>query len=286
MGDGIRAPTPEIAQALARHGIRPVRIALVSPMRERKGRRLAYRVDAPDGTIVKLRQFESDDAARRVFDLRSGLADAFAPAIGVCGPVLLEEWIEGTPIDPVEGEARAGEAGELLGRLHARPVDARLPATIATARWRAGAESDLEVLLAAGRLGPAEGSRLCEELRAGDPAAERATLTHLDFCRENFLLDRRGRLRVIDNEQISIEPLGLDLGRTYERWPMSVSAWGEFLRGYRSVAPREPQAIGFWRVVAALVAARVLLQLDPGRLAPTLALLRRFGAGDGLSDPA
>jgi aminoglycoside phosphotransferase (APT) family kinase protein len=81
---------------------------------------------------------------------------------------------------------------------------------------------------------------------------------------------------VIDNELIAIGPPGIDLARSFDRWPMSEAAWARFLAAYRSSAPAEPAALDFWMIVTILVGARVRLQRSPERLAATLARLRRL----------
>ena len=82
--------------------------------------------------------------------------------------------------------------------------------------------------------------------------------------------------------QIAIEPAGFDLGRTFQRWPMSPAAWRRFHDGYRSARASEPGAGAFWRYAAALVGARVYLQRGSPQLAPTIALLRRLLAGEAI----
>ena len=78
------APPPEssgeLESALDRHGIKPRAVSLVSPLKELKGRRWAYRVEGDDGRVVKARQFEDDGAARRAVELLADVEDAFAPA--------------------------------------------------------------------------------------------------------------------------------------------------------------------------------------------------------------
>jgi len=280
---------PEVAwdveEALSQHGLRPLRIELVSPLGPQKGIRFAYRVDTDDGHRVKVRHFGSDDHARRHFELRAGLEAAFAPALAHYRCVLIEEWVEGAPLTEPEAEARAEEAGALLGRLHAQPLGTDAPATIPTRKGSDGAESDLELLSGRGELAPGEVDRLRAEIRQRDPVAARTALIHLDFCAENMLIERGGKLRVIDNELVSINPTGLDLGRTFHRWPMSEGAWVRFFRGYRSAAPREPEPTGFWRIAATLTAARVFLARSPQCLERSIALLRRFAEGKSLSDP-
>jgi Ser/Thr protein kinase RdoA (MazF antagonist) len=275
----------DVEAALDRHGLRTRRIELVSPLGERKGIRFAYRVDADDGRSVKVRHFGTAEDARRHFGLRAGLEAAFSPVLAHHGPVVLEEWVEGVPLGDLESEALAAEAGALLGRLHARPFGPDTPSVISTRKWIEGADSDLAILTSAGVLACAEADRLAAELRRRDPMSARTALVHLDFCAENMLIDPRGELRVIDNELLAINPPGLDVGRTFHRWPMSEATWACFLGGYRSAAPGEPEAIGFWKIAAALVGTRVFLQRIPQRVAPSVALLRRFAAGERLSDP-
>ena len=169
-----------------------------------------------------------------------------------------------------------------FSRLHARALDADEPATFGTAEWSARALSDLEILSRAGKLARAESAALQAAIQQRDPSTARAALTHNDFCAENMLIDTRGHLRVIDNERLAIAPAGFDVGRTFDRWPMSEDAWACFRRGYRSSAPADVEALGFWKIVAALVGARVRYQRSPERLDAALALLRRFAAGRSL----
>lgn len=273
----------DIEAALERQHLRPRRIELVSPLKERKGVRLAYRVDTDDGRTVKLRHFGVPAAARAHLALRAGLDDSFAPAGTLCGAVLFEEWIDGIELTALDPEEWTHEAGALLGRLHARPLEPALaPTNDDTGRWRAAAESDVEILRRAGSLSRAEAAVLLRELARRDPGTTRIALIHKDFCAENMLVDHSGRLRVIDNEQLEIGPAGFDLGRTFHRWPMSDQAWRSFSDGYRSAAPADPGATGFWRLSASLVGTRVFLERMPERLDASLSLLRRFVAGRDL----
>lgn len=277
-------PTPEVAAALRAAGLRPRHIALVSPLREAKGRRLAWRVESDTGDVVKARQFESAAAARAVFALRDGLEPAFVPARACHGCVLLEEWVAGRALTPAEAEAHAEAAGALLGRLHARALPDGSPPTASTERWRRGAESDLDRLAAAGALAAADAARLCAALRRDDPHVEPAARIHLDFCADNMIVDAHGLLAVIDNEQLEIASAGLDLARTFCRWPLPPDAWERFGAGYRAAAPAVPGAGGFWRIVAAAVGARVYLERGAPLLAGALTILRRAAGGPPWSD--
>ncbi len=281
----IAAPTAAIAAALAQHGMRPRRCAILSPLGDRKGRRLAYRVDSENGQTIKVREFESAAVASSIFELRAGLEHAFARAVARYGSVIIEEWIDGVPLTANDEDRLLEEAGALLGRLHScRPNG--IPASLSTATWRRGAESDLAMLARAGQLAPADTAALRAGIERHDPRLAPAAVIHLDFCAENMLIDRCAELRVIDNEQLAIEPAGLDLGRTFERWAIAAAGWNRFYKGYLSAAPRAPGATGFWRIVAALVGARVLLQRDVQRLPSSLALLQRLSRGECLTEEA
>jgi hypothetical protein len=272
------ASSGEIEEALTHFGLRLRGLTPVSPLGTRKGRRRAYRVECEDGRTVKVRQVDSVEDARRLCRLRAGLEEAFAPVLAQHGPVLLEEWIEGVPLSGVDAEARLEEAGALLGRLHARALDPDEPVARSTRGWVSRAMSDLEILATAGKLAPAEVKALRGEILRRDPGEASSAVIHRDFCAENMVIDAGGRLRIIDNEQMHIGPAGFDLGRTYDRWPMTAHAWERFRRGYRGAAD-EVEALGFWKIAAALVGARVRLQRSPHRLDAVLSLLRRFAAG-------
>ena len=269
------AITREIEEAFDREGLRPRRSVLISRPEERKRMRCAYRVELEDGRTIKARQLESIEAASRLFELRVGLEEAFAPAMAQHGRVLLEAWIEGVPLTELDAEARAEEAGALLGRLHSIEVAAR-PQTVSTLQWRERTKEDLESLVEAGKLGLREVARLDAELDRWDPETARLACVHRDFCAENMLIDPRGRLRIIDNEWFTIDPAGLDLGRTFTRWPMSQGAWGRFRRAYRSTARVDRGTLPFWKIVSSLWSARFRLKQAPERLADPLGLLRRF----------
>ena len=225
----------DIDGALVRCGMVPRHVVLISPLGERKGVRFAYRVTLEDGRTVKARHFGSEAAARRALELQAGLEEAFACAVAQDGPVLVEQWIEGIPLNDIEAAARADEAGGLLGRLHSTPLGACAASVVATGPWRQAAESDLALLGGATDLGARDVEMLRAEIARRDPGSAPAVLIHKDFCVENMLVDRHGRLRIIDNEQLEIAPAGFDLGRTFHRWPMADATWTRFLRGVSSV---------------------------------------------------
>jgi Ser/Thr protein kinase RdoA (MazF antagonist) len=272
--------TTDVEEALALHGMRARSIALVSTLKERKGRRWAYRVDTDDGRTVKARLFESAEAALGVFELRARLEEAFAPALARHGAVLIEEWVAGAPLAERDWHSRIEEAGALLGRLHGLEA---APAS-STARRREDAEAVLDRLEAAGNLSRGEGAALRAEMARRDPGEAGGVIAHLDLCADNMLVDASRRLRVIDNELVCIAPAGLDLARTFDLWPMPAALWRRFRLAYDRTAPADPGAAGFWRIVTALASARIFGERSEERFAAALARLRRYAAGEDLAE--
>jgi hypothetical protein len=273
--------TTDIEQALRRHGIRARAIGLVSTLKERKGRRWAYRVDTDDGRIVKARLFESAEAARAVFELCARLEEAFAPALARYDAVLIEEWVRGDPLLELDWESHVEEAGALLARLHGLET---APA-LSTSRWREDAGATLDQLGATRKLSGREVETLRAEIERRDPGEAPGVIVHLDFCADNMLIDTDGRLRIVDNELLSIAPAGLDLARTFELWPMPASTWRCFRRAYDAIGAAEPGAAGFWRIVTTLTSARIFRERSEERFEAALARLRRQTVGEDLSDP-
>jgi len=263
----------DVRTAVERAGLRAREVGLLSPPDPRKRNRSAWRVDLEDGGTVKARRLESAAAARELRALREGVDPAFVAVVGCHEAVLLEEWVDGQPLSDDAARARAGEAGALLGRLHAAPHPA-----VATGRWRTQAERDLDSLDAARVLDAREVASLRCRLAAQDPGASRGALVHRDFCAENMLVDPRGRLRVIDNEWFAIDAAGLDLARTLYRWPMDDGPRGAFLAAYRDAAGSDAGPLGFWELVAVLWSARARLDQPADRRGVPIEVVRRLAA--------
>ncbi len=260
----------EVREALERHGAGSWQLEPISGLGESKGRRWAFRARAPDGGSVKARHLETPEEARALCVLRAGLEPAFAPVLACHGAVVIEEWVEGEPPAP-GAEDWAAQAGALLGRLHARPAEG-FAAGAGPRLWLDTAHRDLAVLCDGGWLGVAEAEGLRARLDVAD-LGEAMALIHRDFCAENMIIDVQGRLRVIDNEWLTLGPPAFDLGRTRHRWPLTAAGWERFLDGYRAEAG-EPEQLELWTLVATLFGARVFAQVDRKRLDPLLSLLR------------
>lgn len=249
-------------------------IALISPLGARKGRRFAFRVETADGRVIKVRLFESEAEARRIFTLRCGLGDGFAPVNALIADIIVETWVAGEPIESVGGVRWEVEAGGLLGRLHATPLPDDVRERVPTAQWLEAARSDIALLVEAGHLDGQEREHVLAVLADCDPGTARVGLTHRDFCGENMIADAAGRLWVIDNEQLAFDPRGFDLAWTRYRWPLSPHEWAAFVDAYTEGSGAAPEAFEFWQVAAGLMLARVFHQRSPARLDSVLPLLR------------
>ncbi|MBI3786152.1 MAG: aminoglycoside phosphotransferase family protein [Deltaproteobacteria bacterium] len=265
MNDGLGAVEADIRTAVEMAGLHARGLSLISPLGVGKGMRYAYRVETADGRVIKARHFESPGESRRVFELRRGIDDAFAAVFGCFGTVLLEEWIAGEMLDPHDTEGWAQTAGAIVGRLHARPLPSQISPDEGTRRWNESAAGDIEVLRHAKVLPEATCDALQIAVRCHDPGRARIALIHKDFCAENMLVDAAGRLRIIDTERITFEPVGFELGWTWHRWPMLPPAWERFVDGYGSTAPAAPEAEEYWRLICGLTLSRVFLQRVPAR---------------------
>jgi thiamine kinase-like enzyme len=117
------------------------------------------------------------------------------------------------------------------------------------------------------------------ELARGDPGSARTALVHLDFCPENLVIDPAGSLHLIDNEWLCLDAAGVDLGRSWSRWPLPDAAWQRFLHGYARTGPEAPAALRFWLIAMAARSASIRLAGPEEGLALPLARLRALASG-------
>lgn len=280
----------DVADAVAEWGARPVRILPLRPEAGPRAVRTSFRVELPDGTVVKARRLESEVAARQQVELRAGLPEAFAPVLARFGPILVEAWVDGLPLSAVPvSEPLIRQAGTLLAALHAWPRSGgrSLPFPAAVDGLIEDILSGLQSLAASGILEARTADRLGSILRGSAPGEVPHCLIHTDFCGENIVLAADGRLAVIDNEHFRLGPAAIDLARSRYRWgwPMleAGDAWRWFGEAYEAAggvaaSAREGR---FWRVAAVVVSARIRFRAgDPG-LAEPVGLLRDMAAGFG-----
>jgi len=277
---------PEIAIALDRAGLRAQAFRRISRRRPVDARRSVYRIDLEPGHTIKARLVPDEETARRLFEICRDLPDAFARTLGCYGAVLLEDWIDGEELgDTLPSDAHLVEAGSLLAHLHATPIVAGRPVhdRRSTAAWREITEAGLWQIVAAGEIDEQDASAIRGALERLDPGRAIFGLAHTDLCGENVVVDRAGRLRVVDNERVGIDALGFDLGRTWYRWVLPAPAWERLRSTYAARAPfTDPlETFDFWAIVAVVHSAAVRLQKDRTRAHVPLDRLRRMAADVG-----
>jgi hypothetical protein len=272
---------PDILRALAEAGLDARSAACISTIRSPEIDRVAYRVDAGD-RIVKARRLENADVARELCVMRQELPDAFARVLSRHGRVLIEEWVEGEPLPHPPDPQYLAEAGALLSGMHARPTAGGrvVRGRHDTSVHRRSGVTAIGSVVAAGALTADEAAGLTITMERFDPGVAHHGLVHLDFTGENMVVDRHGRVRVVDNERIGVDALGFDLARTWYRWALPAPDWSRFALSYSAgLSHSEPiDDQRFWRIVAVARAAALRLRVCPDRAGAPLSCLRALAA--------
>jgi thiamine kinase-like enzyme len=273
-----------VAEVLAEEQLAVVACTRISEFSPSRTARHAYRVTLSDGCIVKARRTLSEMRAQAVCDALSALDDdRFARVLARRGAVLIEEWVDGKPLTseaPRDDHLR--EAAALLARIHAVSVvaDACVRSEQPTRHRLAATEARLSALTAAGALSRIDVEVLEDALRRADPGRAQAGLVHLDFAFENMVLDPQGRLRMIDNEAMSVDAFDYDLARSWYRSAMVPQTWARFEDVYRRAGGvgAQDHSAEFWRIAAVVEGAVTRLEVDPSRVAIPLDRLRDMAA--------
>jgi len=272
---------PEVAAAIDQAGFQVRAFRRISRTRSPKIRRSVYRIDLESGRTIKARRFEDCEVARQLFDIRRELPDSFARAFARHGAVLLEDWIEGESLENLPpSDTHLVDAGSLLAELHLTRTVAGQPLheICSTAAWRNEAERSLCKISACGALHESDVRLIRGALQRLDPQRAIYGLAHTDFCGENMVTDRAGRLRIVDNERVGINALGFDVARTWYRWALPEPAWERFRCVYaeRTQLTEPLETIGFWSIVAVAHSAALRLRVDRARVRIPLDRLRRM----------
>lgn len=268
MSDALPA---EIAAALAAAGLHAAGARPITTLASPRNPRAVYAIELTSGQTIKARRLEDEATARELCALRRDLPPAFAPVLACHGRVVLEPWIDGEALGGgPPGDAALAAAGALLAALHATTVAAgrTVRETRPTSEWRARAADAIARIGRRAALDPRTLERLAAALARLDPGTGIWGLVHTDFCGENMVVAAAGGLHVIDNERVSVDALGYDLGRTWARWQLSDAAWTRFAAAYTGGGglPQALAARGFWRLAASVTAAAVRIHLGAATL--------------------
>jgi hypothetical protein len=272
---------PGAMELFARLGTEAVSAEPITTRRPEGSQAFAYRVELADGLMVKLRRPEHPERAARAQRLLERFAD---PRLAVVilreGDLVVEEWIEGTPLagETPRPEHVAGAAA-FLAALHRARVDG-VPAgsVMAPAELRDATCSRIEGLRRLALLTVAEGGALSGAVQRLAPAVAATAITHNDLCGDNLVVDAAGEVRVVDTESVRLGFVDFDFARTWYRWRLEPAAWEHFLARYATEGGRRPDAktFGFWKIAVAAKSAVEHLGAAPERRAQALARLREL----------
>jgi hypothetical protein len=250
------------------------RITTLTTLPSRSRSRASFRLDLLDGRVVKARRFDSVAEAERVERLSRFLDRRFFPKVlALRGAALLTEWAHGAPLrTTADGEALFQRAGTVQAAMHCRTLPPGLlrAARSAEAGREARLDRGLHELVRRGALSARRARRAWATALAHVPARRGVGLVHGDFCAENMVRGVDGRLRVVDNEALSVGACDYDLARTWYRWPMTDSQAAAYYDGYAN--RRGPDGFlatfPYWAVMALVDAAvfRVLARTRDARM--------------------
>lgn len=246
----------DVAAVLESLGVRVSEVASITGLPDRTTGRATFRVALEDGRVLKVRRLtRAAKGARFARLLRNIASPSFPPVLALEGRVCIEDWVEGTPLSELPvGAEQLRYAADMLGGLHAAP-SAGARAARGPRRTRPllqGTARRLAQLGDAGALERREVEALLEAAVRCAPERAPTGVIHTDFCADNLVEDRAGRLVVVDNEGLRLDFLDYDVARTWYRWPMSEAEWSVFLTRYTRwrQPPPEPGAAPFWRIAA------------------------------------
>jgi hypothetical protein len=268
-----------LRELLARERLAATRADEVTALwRRGEGPRRTFRIELAGGGCAKGRTHRNAEVPARMARWIPLAPHGLAAVRASGGAATLEEWVDGEPLEPHD-EVLAEEAGALLGALHAvLPLESVRVDDRHLADRGDEARRWLEEVRAAGRLTAAATARVDALLRQR-PRAARWGLYHGDFSPENLVVEAR-RVRCVDNTTVRPEILEVDLGFSFNRWPLDGTVRERFLRGYRRHADpalflaNEP----FWRIHAALRSAAYRIRESAGDPALPLGELARLVA--------
>jgi aminoglycoside phosphotransferase len=207
---------------------------LMTTLRARDLDRACFRLSFADGQVLKGRYVETLEQADRLETLTRRLDRRHFPAVlARHGRAFLTDWIEGTPLDRAAWTPAVLEAcGSMQAAVHRIPIDARPQWQRRHGSWQTRIEARLRVLVDAARLDTVHARRAETLASECEPRRVELGLCHGDFCAENIVVGRDGRLVIVDNDSLAVDTWGYDFARTWHRWPMTDAERRHYMAGY------------------------------------------------------
>lgn len=245
----------DIFSVLATAGLTPIAAAAITTLPSPISTHATFRITLANGCRIKARRMKGIAKARRFARVRRAVSYTQLPTIIAAeGKIVVEEWIEGTPLSELQLSCeRLEQAAKILGELHATTsLEGRsLLRSRSTEAIRRRVERQLQSVRDRGAITEAEQEHLLNMVDTFAPERAVVGLTHNDLCAENLVEDEDGHLYAIDNEHMKLDFLDFDLARTWYRWALPKQAWGTFLSRYgkwSSLPSSESEP--FWRIAA------------------------------------
>jgi hypothetical protein len=205
----------------------------------------SFLAEAEDGRLFKLRVCESRARARSIEAHMRALPDFFAPFVAREGALLLIDWLDGEQLaDRKQLRPFAAQLGRAYARIHQRGaprgVLGWLGSRAIAFRIRLQFARHLAALRRVDRELEAGLARLARgwRRRYGVPVA----LELRDAHKANFVIDRDGDLRYVDEDGLMYAMRGMGLGKlladpgSRPGSPKRTREWYQFCEGYTQLA--------------------------------------------------
>lgn len=197
----------------------------------------SYKVMLADGSLYKLRRFQSQAQADKVKSLSESSDIAYFPRIlDSHGTGLLIEWVNGKSINPDECPLDILiKAACIQGIIHNSSMlnNKNSLSGFDAHYWQNRSIEAIIYLIEKRVLSLSEGRKLFHLAELESSKNVKIGLTHGDYCLENMVLNGKNRLSIIDLENIAIAPLSYDLARTTYLWPMDVAQRHIYIDHYK-----------------------------------------------------
>lgn len=258
-----RKPGEELHTAVQQLGGEIESVEEITRLRAPHSTRCLFKLQLRDGQTVKGRRFRSAKHRRSVSRLMPLLQDLpFSRLIATHGATTLEQWINGTPLEPeLMDEDRTRRTASIMGALHTLkdiPVDSQAAARD-THWYLARMKNQIGWLVEQNGMTRKTGDRLIEQAENNQPRRLETGLIHTDLHPRNMVVSEDGEIWIVDNEDLRLGALDYDLARCWRQWPMSRSQRRVFSSSYnsfRSLAPFLTHQ-DFWSICTLAVSARV-----------------------------